>query len=166
MRTCSLRQRTATYAFDICPGYWDFVAKDFGRGNAMSVTHVWNEIQAGGDDLAAWMKANLDKGRFFDCANDADVVAQYRVVSSYVTLAYVARPNAIQDFLKPSVADPWLAAYALSYDGIIVTQETAKNAKRKVSLVDVCDHFGVRHMDVIEFLRTEKAMFVLAENIK
>ena len=132
----------------------------------MSVTHVWNEIKEGGDELAAWMTANVNKGKYNECAKDAEGVAQYRVVSSYVTLAYVARPNAIQDFLKPSVADPWLAAYALSYDGIIVTQETAKNAKRKVSLVDVCDHFGVRHMDVIEFLRTEKAMFVLAENIK
>ena len=25
------------YAFDICPGFWDFVIDDFENGNAMSV---------------------------------------------------------------------------------------------------------------------------------
>jgi hypothetical protein len=150
------------YAFDICPGYWDFVIRVFGAGNAMSITHVWDEIQVGGDDLATWMEANLDKRKFFDCVKDADVVVQYRAVSSYVTTAYSTKPNAIHDFLEPTVADPWLAAYALACGGTIVTQETVKQSKRKVSLVDVCDHFGVRHIDVIEFLRAEKARFVLA----
>lgn len=150
------------YAFDICPGYWDFVIRDFGRGNATSIIHVWDEIELGGDDLTTWMKGNLDKKQFYDCAKDADVVTQYRVVSSYVTSAYAGKPNAISDFLEPSVADPWLVAYALAYEGTIVTQETPKPSMKKVSLVDVCDHFGVRHINMIEFLRAEKARFVLA----
>ncbi len=150
------------YAFDICPGYWDFVIRDFGHGNAMSILHVWNELNAGGDDLTAWMKDKLDKKQFFDCVADGGVVARYRAVSSYVTSAYGSKQNAVRDFLEPTVADPWLVAYALSCGGTIVTQETSKPSMKKVSLVDVCDHFAVRHMDMIEFLRAEKARFVLA----
>jgi hypothetical protein len=149
------------YAFDICPGYWDFVIKDFGCGNATSFTHVWTEIESGGDDLTAWMKGNLDKKQFYDCAKDAGVVSRYRSVSHYVTTAYSAKPNVISAFLDPSVADPWLVAFALAHGGTVVTQETPKSSGKKVSLVDVCDHFGVRHIDMIEFLRAEKARFVL-----
>lgn len=153
------------YAFDICPGYWDFVNKDFRSGGALSIMHVWDELAFGGDDLAAWMKDHLDKKtQFYDCIADEAVVAQYRMVSSYVTAEYHLKPNAIQDFLAPAVADPWLVSYALAYGGCIVTQETSKQAKKKVSLVDVCDHFGIRHIDVFEFLRAEKARFVLADD--
>ena len=34
------------YAFDICPGFWDFVAADFANGNAISIINVRDEILA------------------------------------------------------------------------------------------------------------------------
>ena len=117
-------------------------------------------------DLAAWMKSMLDRKQFYDCSRNDGVLAQYRLVSSYVADAYSSKQNAIRDFLKPGVADPWLAAYAMAHGGTIVTQETAKLSKRKASLVDICDYFGVRHMDMIEFLRIEKARFVLDGNAR
>lgn len=152
------------YAFDICPGYWQFLEKDFGQGNAISVMHVREEVLAGNDDLSDWFKNNLDKHYFADCQADEDVLARYREVSSFVTDNYAAKPNAIFDFLSPNVADPWLVAYVLAYGGIIVTQETSKLSKRKVSLIDVCDHFGIEHINIYDFLRAEKAKFILASS--
>lgn len=42
---CFIEPKNRFYAFDICPGYWEFVIDDFESGNAMSVTHVHNEIR-------------------------------------------------------------------------------------------------------------------------
>lgn len=75
------------YAFDICPGYWEFVIDDFESGNAMSVTHVRNEILGGSDALSTWMKDELDKKYFFDCA---DVTA----VGSWTKTRSIAEPAA------------------------------------------------------------------------
>ena len=147
------------YAFDICPGFWDFVIDDFENGNAMSVIHVRDELLAGGDDLSSWVKDKIDKVHFFDCAGDSKVVAEQYRVASYVMSAYT-KQNVINDFLAPGVADSWIVAYALSYGGNVVTQEQSRLANRKVSLIDVCNHFGIHHINVFEFLRAEKAKFV------
>jgi hypothetical protein len=147
------------YAFDICPGFWDFVIEDFENGNAMSVIHVRDELLTGGDDLSKWVKDKIDKVHFFDCAGDPKVVAEQQRVVSYVMSAYT-RQNVINDFLAPGVADSWIAAYVLAYGGTVVTQEQPRSKSKKVSLVDVCDHFGIHHVNVFEFLRTEKAKFV------
>ena len=150
------------YAFDICPGYWEFVIDDFESCNAMSVTHVRNEILGGSDALSTWMKDELDKKYFFDCASDAKTVTEYQTVSSYVQ-AYYSKPNVVQDFLKPTSADPWLVAYSPAHGGTIVTQEAHKSRNKKVSLSDVCDHFRLHHINVFEFLRAEKAKFIYSK---
>ena len=127
------------YAFDICPGFWDFVAADFANGNAISIIHVRDEILAGGDELSTWTE-------------------QLRVASH--VMGACTKPNLVNDFLGPGVADSWVVAYALAYGSTVVTQEIHRSMNRKVSLFDVCDHFGIHHIDVFEFLRAEKARFV------
>ena len=154
-----IESKNRFYAFDICPGFWDFVIEDFDKGNAMSITHVRDEILTGGDDLSVWVRDKLDKVHFFDCGNDLKVIAAQQRVASHVMNTY-SKPNVVSDFLKPGVADSWIVAYTLAHGGIVVTQETHKRRGKKVSLTDVCDHFGVHHVDIFEFLRIEKARFV------
>lgn len=50
-------------------------------------------------DLTAWMKSMLDRKQFYDCSRDDGVLAQYRLVSSYVADAYSSKQNAIHVFL-------------------------------------------------------------------
>ena len=96
---------------------------------------------------------------FYDCAGDSAIVAEQRRVAKYVMGAYT-KPNVVSNFLSPGVADPWIVAYALAYGGIVVTQERSWTTTKKVSIIDVCDHFGIHHVNVFEFLRAEKAKFV------
>jgi len=147
------------YSFDICPGYWDFVMEDFESSNAISIKHVRDEVLVGEDKLADWMKESINKVHFYDCAGDEAVVAEQRRVAEYVMHTY-DKPNVINDFLATGVADSWIVAYALAHGGTVVTQETHKRKGKKVSLVDVCKHFGIHQIDVFEFLRIEKARFV------
>lgn len=84
---CFIEPKNRFYAFDICPGYWEFVIDDFESGNARSVTHVHNEILGGSDALSTWMKDELDKKYFFDCAGGT-------AVGSWTKTRSIAEPAA------------------------------------------------------------------------
>lgn len=150
------------YSFDICPGFWDFLVTDFANGNAVSIQPVREEILAQEDELADWVKEMLPKVHFVDCIKDPMVLRKQLEVAEYVR-SYYKKPNVIEDFLRAGVADSWVIAYARANDGIVVTHETHKARGKKVSIYDVCNHFGLRHVDVFEFLRREKARFVCAD---
>ncbi|WP_322155030.1 DUF4411 family protein [Paratractidigestivibacter sp.] len=144
------------YAFDICPGFWEFIEDDFMNRRSLSVRQVRDELLFGDDDLSEWVKTTLNKAYFHDCLADEKVSeAQLRVYEFVSNADY--KPNAVQDFFGDTVADSWLAAFALTYGGTVVTQEVHK--ARKVSLYDVCDHFGIHHIDVFDYLRAQQARF-------
>lgn len=147
------------YPFDLCPGFWDFLEREIKAGAVTSVVHVREEIRAGEDELKEWISSLFKRSDFADCEADEKVVQKYNEVSLWVMENYAV--NVANDFLKPGVADPWLVSYAAVHGGCVVTQETPKPSGRKASLVDVCDRFGVHHVNVFEFLRAEKARFVL-----
>lgn len=157
-----IESKNRYYAFDICPGFWDFMIDGFNAGRSFSIRHVYDELIVGGDELTDWVRERLEKGSFKDCLDDKKVMAAYIQVAEYVQAEY--KQNVAAEFLAEAVADPWLVAYAMVHGGCIVTQEVSKPSKRKASLVDVCDHFNVHHIGVIEFLRSEKARFVYSKS--
>lgn len=157
-----IESKNRYYAFDICPGFWDFMVDDFNAERSLSIRHVYDELVVGGDDLSDWVKGNLERSSFKDSLGDAEVVKAYMKIAEYVRGDY--KPNVASDFLAETVADPWLVAYAMAHGGCVVTQEAPKPSKKKASLVDVCDHFDVHHVNVIEFLRSEQARFVYSKN--
>lgn len=150
------------YPFDICPGYWQLLKANLGGDVVNSITHVYDEIVAGGDELAKWTRGSFKRGCFIDCPSDAAVFSKYIDVAKYVKSLPNKKPNAIQDFLRTGVADPWLVAQAAVYDEVVVTMEVSRLVSpKKVSLVDVCDRFDVRHVDIFTFLRCLNAVFTL-----
>lgn len=89
--------------------------------------------------------------------------AKYLDVAKYVSTLPNKKPNAIQDFLQVSVADPWLVAEAAIHGETVVTMERSMlQSKKKVSLVDICDFFDVKHIEIFSFLRCWEARFVLS----
>lgn len=58
-------------------------------------------------------------------------------------------------FLQAEYADPFLVAYAMSHENVIVVTEevSAKDSKKDIKLPDVCDHFGIRSMHFMDMLR-------------
>lgn len=152
------------YPFDICPGYWSLLEDNLGTVAVGSITHVYDEIVAGGDDLSKWAKNSFERNQFIDCASDQGTFVTYLKVSKYVNGLPDKRQNAKQEFLASAVADPWLVACAAERGKTVVTMETSKLASaKKVSLVDVCDYFNVRHIDLFAFLRRLSARFTLSD---
>lgn len=57
-------------------------------------------------------------------------------------------------------ADCWLAAYARVHGASVVTNEQkAPESKKEVKLPDVCEQFGVRHVNTFQMLRALNARF-------
>lgn len=51
-------------------------------------------------------------------------------------------------------ADPWIIAHAIDKGGAVVTHEQRNpKASSKVKIPNVCEHFGVRCIDVYQMLR-------------
>lgn len=163
-----IEPKSRWYPFDVVPGYWDFLRQELGGEHVRSIVHVYNELQGHADELSDWAK-RIGRKQFEDCADDSGVFLRYLEVASYVQSLEGDKPgqkrrSAIEEFLREGVADPWLVAHASVYGETLVTQEVRHQLKlSKVSLVDICNHFEVRHIEVVSFLREAKAVFDLRQ---
>lgn len=144
------------YAFDIVPAFWEWLANEHLAGKVFLVQKVADEILAGGDELAEWVKAQPASFRLApgpgDTASLASV-AQWANNGDY-------EQQAVAQFL--SVADYYLVAQALNLGYTVVTHEKPEpNAKRRIKIPDACNAVGVTWMNPFEMLKVEQAKFVL-----
>lgn len=137
------------YAFDLTPGYWDFIVGLFDSQCAVSVRPVYDELVRADDEdpLKAWAKRN---SKHF-VVPDARVVASYQQVMTWAR-GQSYKPSATKEF--QSVADSWIVAYALANNWVVVTHEkSAPGSKKRIKIPDVCAGVGVTYASPFEMLR-------------
>lgn len=143
------------YAFDICPGFWDWM-DHVAEVDAGSVVPVCDELRQGKDDLAQWANSRRTKPWFLKI-DDAATQQALAAIANHVTQAPY-RDEAKAKFM--SGADPWLIAKASVIGAKVVTHEMpAPDAKRRVPIPDVCDAFNVEWVAPYEALRAMAASF-------
>lgn len=151
------------YGHDICPGFWDFVKREFAAGRVLSLGKVRGELIVGGDWLSDWVASEVDRAYFVDQASDGETVLKYQEVSRWVMLSEQFSDTAKREFLQQEEADPWLCAYAAVHHCVVVTHEVADpHVKRRVPLPNVLEAFQVPYVNLFECLRVLAARFVLA----
>ncbi|MCC7134390.1 MAG: DUF4411 family protein [Gemmatimonadales bacterium] len=144
------------YGFDFCTAYWDWLDREGTSGHVVSIDKVRDEIEAGGDELAAWVKARRD---MFPPLGP-ETLPHLAAVAAWVQSRSYSQA-AIAAFLQE--ADYYLIGRALAHTDIIVTSELpAPGSKNNVKIPDVCIGVGVTFMNPFQMLRTEQARFVLA----
>ena len=86
----------AYYAFDLAPGYWDFLVQLFDSHHAVSIKSVYDELDDASDDdpLKAWVKQN----RQHFLAPDSRVVSCYQRVSAWAIGNH--QQSAVNEFLE------------------------------------------------------------------
>jgi len=115
-----------------------------------SVDVVRTELVGGNDDLAEWVKSTVP-GDAFVSTNDADAVAWYRRIASWVLGEPRFTPAAKDELAQ--AADPWLVAYAGAHGMTLVTLETpAPLSRTNVKIPDVCRRFAVPWLNTFEML--------------
>lgn len=148
---------------DICPGFWDFVKREFAAGHVLSLGKVHDELMVGGDWLSDWVATEVDEAYFVDQAYDGETVFKYQEVSRWVMLSEQFSDTAKRELLQQKEADPWLCAYAAVRHCVVVTHEVAgPHVKRRVPLPNVLEAFQVPYVDLFEYLKALAARFVLA----
>ena len=138
----------AYYAFDLAPGYWDFLVQLFDSHHAVSIKSVYDELgEAGdGDPLKDWARAN--KQHFV--APDSRVVACYQRVIAWAKNNYDS--PAVVEFQR--VADSGIVAHALAHGWVVVTHEkSAPRSKRRIKIPDACVALGVECLNPFMMLR-------------
>lgn len=128
---------------ELCPEYWtilDSLARD---GTIFSPIEVKREIEKTDDGLNNWIK---DKPYFFKDINIEVQEHLRKIMASHGRL--------VDSIRQRSIADPWVIAFALAEDAIVVTKETpvGPNSKR-VKIPDVCHALSVQWMNDFDFAR-------------
>jgi hypothetical protein len=145
------------YAFDICPGFWDWLDHIVATGNVGSVVLVRDELLNYRDELAEWIQARQDRDWFLG-VDDANTQDNFTAVAEFVNNGDF-KSAAKADFLNG--ADPWLISKALSIGGTVVTEEVyAAEVKRRVPIPNVCEQFNVPYKGTFTLLRDLEASFV------
>ena len=152
-----IQAKNLYYGLDFCPAFWDWLIARNASGHVFSIERVGDELEAGGDELAAWAGS---RGSGFFLKPDATMLPTLGSVSAWAT-GQRYEPAAASTFLQ--VADYYLVAHALTHGHTVVTHEIASTSTKKIKIPDACIGLGIKCMTPFEMLRRERARFVLAE---
>lgn len=149
------------YRMAVCPAYWSWVQRSHGAGLVSSIEPVGAELRRGNDELAEWAKNQT--GLFLPVSDEATQRAFAQVAAHVASQASEMKTGALEEFLGG--ADPWLIAKAMAtQNAVIVTHEQFNlQMRRKYSIPNVCQHFGVAWIDTFELLSRTDARFILAD---
>jgi hypothetical protein len=145
------------YAFDVVPGFWDWLLVANADGTVASVEAVQRELRAGRDELAHWA---MDRDEMFFLQPDDEVVVSLRIVSEWATNCDRYTSAAVADFLAK--ADYYLVSHAHAHAGVVVTHEVSSNSRNKIKIPDACSDLEVECITPFAMLREAGARFVRA----
>lgn len=150
-----IQAKNLHYGFDFCPAFWEWLIHENGAGRVFSIEKVGDELEAGGDDLAAWA---AKRGPDFFLKPDPTMLSALREIAAWVT-SQPYEQAAVNTFLQSP--DYYLIAYALAHGHTVVTHEVFSDSIKKVKIPNPCIALSIKFMTTYQMLRHEKARFVL-----
>ena len=147
------------YPFDVVPNFWNKLEELSDRELIISIDKVKKELCdiSRPDELSTWCNDKMNGGFFVDTTPCVDKYGEI-ALWTYSHTQFIQ--NAKDEFLKTDLADPWLIAYAMKNNCIIVTHETSNpNAKKRIKIPEPCIHFGIQYMNPIQMFRTLRVSF-------
>ena len=143
------------YPFDFAQGFWRQMKTAISSDNVVILDVVYNEIMKGKDDLAEWFKdAVVSQLR----VQDDGIIREYANVQNYISTCNLYKSQAVAEWAKRDIADPWLIATAVAKNYAIITLEIHGNPQpqqkaKSIKIPDVADRFCVSYYDLYYFMR-------------
>jgi hypothetical protein len=109
---------------------------------------VLREIEKKEDELHKWAKA---RERMFHPLDEAVQRATTEILTEF--------PRLVDSEKERNRADPFVIALAKVRGCPVVTGEKAAGTKDRPKIPMVCDHFGVRHLNLLGLIREAKWKF-------
>lgn len=151
-----IQAKNLHYGLDFCPAFWEWLKVNGAARRVLTIDKVADEIAAGDDELADWMR---DAGARLVRSTDARIASHFGKVTAWAT-SQQYEPAAVNTFLQ--VADFYLIAHALADGYVVVTHEVPADSRKRIKIPSACIGLGLRFMTPYEMLRKERARFVLA----
>jgi hypothetical protein len=142
------------YAPEICTDYWEILNELGKQGRIFIAEEVKNEIvviddkEKKEDDLSKWLKRSS--------------IPVHKATENVIKCwQNIIQANSLHKLLVDNVkgrslADPWVISHALDKKATVVTKESpiiSLNAKKPVTIPNVCDNMGVRWIDDFAFVK-------------
>ena len=121
---------------------------------------VVSEISKFEDGLSRWITDLKDFKPV--SAQSTSFVTNYIKVLSYVRDCGFYKKEALQNWCKYDIADPWLIAVAMEIGATIITGEisagglSVKNKSKNAKIPDVANNFGIKYENLFYFMRQMK----------
>lgn len=142
------------YAPEICPDYWEILNALGRQGRIFIPEEVKNEIVVAEDkeqiedDLSRWLKRS-------------SIPVHKTTEKVILCWQNILQANPLHKLLVDSakgrsLADPWVISHAMDARAIVVTKESpiiSLNAKKPVTIPNVCDNMGITWMDDFTFVK-------------
>ena len=152
------------YPFDFAQGFWRQMRSAIHSGNVFILDVIYNEIIKGKDDLAEWFKDTVANTSCQLRVQDEEIVKEYAKIQNYISSCDLYKPQAISEWAKREIADPWLIATAIAKKYAIITLEIHGNPQphqkaKRIKILNVADHFCVCYYDLYYFMRKMKFLW-------
>lgn len=142
------------YAFDLAPSYWQKISVCTQSGRLVLLDMVKDEVDKGKDasgkekdELAKWLDGQEN---FVFCNHvDTKIILCYQDVLEFVKSSGFYKKEALDDWARETVADPWLIAAAMANGYTIITTEVSagslstRSPSKSAKIPDVANYFGV-----------------------
>ena len=136
------------YPIDRVPEFWEWLVDMGNRGQVKIPQEIYEEVVAGTDAVAGWLKEYADAMRI------EEQVSQ-ELVTQVIEQGYAADLN--DDELEGIGQDPFLIAYALANPGnrVVVSNEISKPTRQRGNrhVPDVCQDFNIRCVNAFALIR-------------
>jgi len=133
------------YPRAVFPGIWDDLEQLVDDGRMVAPREVRRELDDGRDDLTTWAKTH--KNVFLD-----PEPAEYPLVGAIQQRFSTASTVWLT---KAPHADPWIVAMAQNRKLVVLTAEKWGQSIKNPKLPFVCEEFGVRWLNIVDFLVEE-----------
>ena len=149
-----IEARNRYYAFDLCPGYLEWLEIAHGDGRVISLQNVLDELLGREDELSEWARS---RASLFPRLRP-EVGDSLRRLSRWVRAGFYTA-GAVATFLD--AADYFLVASAMVTGDIVVTHERPDRRPGRITIPDACIEMGVHFMNPFTMLKRERVRFVL-----
>jgi hypothetical protein len=150
-----------TYPLEVFPGFWEWLDQQNKAGIVKSIRPIYEELVAGDDELAEWVKKRNSQAWFLNVDDDETQLAYAEIVNLVMAQDKKYKEAVRTDFL--GVADPWLIAKAMTLNAQIVTHESNDtNNKKKVLIPVVASFFNVKTISTMDLMRLTGVRFGLS----
>lgn len=146
------KDNVAPFGYTEFAGFWELLARNMESGIIKITKFNFREVTEGRpteDDLAKWLK--LRKGPGIGVPPSKAVQTFVRKIGDFVyTNPHFYERHRVR---FSNGADPWLIAQAATEGGIVVTRETSNPECHAPKIPDLCAHFGVKTISLIELMK-------------